>query len=95
MKVGGTWGNTEIVVQTSPAVVKSKPKPREAVGLLKLDKCTHMKVLDYLKPDLTVGALLIAPGKERTGVGWGGGGGRGGGGRRIQLCLAQIKVLSK
>ena len=57
MKVTGTWGNAEIIVQPYPAVIKSKPKSGEAVSILKLDKFTHLKVLDYLKPDLTVSEL--------------------------------------
>jgi hypothetical protein len=73
MKVTGTWGNAEIVVQPSPAVIKSKPESGEAVGLLKLDKSTHLKVLDYIKPDLAVGALLQGR-KERNIRGGKGGG---------------------
>jgi hypothetical protein len=82
MGVAGTWGKAEIVVQPTPAVIKSFPanswgnaESGEAVGILKLDRSTHLKVLDYLKPDLTVGELF----QGRKGTEHEGGGG-------FQLC---------
>ena len=73
MKVTGTWGHTEIVVHhQSVAVKKSKPQSGEAVGLLSLELAMHLKVLNYLKPDLAVRALLQER-KERNMRSGGGG----------------------
>jgi hypothetical protein len=55
MKVGGTLGDERtITVHSSPAVAK-KNVPAVPVGLLKLDKHTHWKVLEYLKPNWVLG----------------------------------------
>jgi hypothetical protein len=72
MKVTGTWGHTEIVVHQSEAVEKSKPQSSEAVGLLSLDLATHLKVLNYLKPDLAVRALRQERKERKRRAGGGG-----------------------
>ena len=66
MKVSGNWGDsTSIVVQPSPAVMKNRPLDK-SIGLLKLDKSMHLKVLEYLEPKFktAVGVRKIAI-KER------------------------------
>jgi hypothetical protein len=75
MKVGGTLGNEgSIWVQSTPAVVKRAPaagpdgRTRVPVGLLKLDRHLHLKVLKYLEPTWVKGGVREGDRRAR----WGG-----------------------